>query len=473
MAETTTLHAFARKFVLGNCPKGWEYYPEITDIIREDLAARSIKSYAIGDPNYKERTKYYRAVGQDDVMHYAVEICENKKDKIPEYDLILVDEFQDFNETESKLIDALATKNKVLIVGDDDQALYEFKGSSPRFIRERFDISNTNYEGHTLRFCSRCTPVIIDAFHDIMNRVGNRAKKSERIRKEYICYLPDKKTDGELNPKIVLMKNTMPGQVPARIVGELSNMLVEQKVKSVLVIGESRSCAASLLDIARKLKIYGFKYVDHRTLNEGKFTLKQWLIAAYRILAKGTNDALGWRILMKDADSSAKKSFILKTYERPGELASELPKNFMEMHRGNAEVLKRILTRSPSQVRRIGDSTMEMLIQQLVEVKKPEREIFVDQVIAENKSLPRPLGSLDITVCGILGSKGLGADVVFLIGFDQGRLPAAQNPTDSEIYEMLVALTRTKKRIYLINTGGKQISQFITYIDPDRIAARD
>jgi len=471
LAETTTLHGFARRFVLNNRPKGWEYYPEITEIIKEDLEAQKIKSFTVGDEKYKERTDFYRAVGQDDVIHYAVEMCEKEPDKIPTYDLILVDEFQDFNETESKLIDVLATKNKVLVVGDDDQALYEFKGSSPRFIRERFDVSNSNYESHTLRFCSRCTPVIINAFHDIVSRVTASGKKGGRIQKEFICYLPEKRIDGELNPKILLMKDIMPGQFPIRIKVELSELLKRQKIKSVLVIGESRSCGALLLDIAQKLRIHGFKNIEHKALNDGQFKLKQWLVGAYGILSRGTNDTLGWRIVMKEMDASARKIHLSKTYRRPEKLAAGLSEECKARHRKNAQVLQKILAKSPSEVRQIGDGPLENLLEELVEDKKRAREILVDQLIAENKTLPRPLGGLDITVCNILGSKGLGADVVFLIGFDQGKLPAAGEPKDSEIYQFLVALTRAKKRLYLIHTGGKQISQFLSYMKPDRYSA--
>lgn len=96
-----------------------------------------------------------------------------------------------------------------------------------------------------------------------------------------------------------------------------------------------------------------------------------------------------------------------------------------------------------------------------------DREAFVGQLVHENRYLQRPLGGLEITVCNILGSKGLGADVVFLIGFDQGKLPAKDLPTDSEIYQMLVALTRAKKRMYLVNTVGLQPSKFIDYIAPE------
>ena len=465
LADTVTLHGFARKIVLENCPKGWEYYPDISDIIKEDLAFKKIKKFEIGDDNYKERTKYYKSIGNDDVVYYALQTLKNDKKKIPQYDLIVVDEFQDFNEIESQLIDLLAEKNKVLIVGDDDQALYEFKGSSPKYIRERYDASNKSFESHKLRFCSRCTPVIIEAFHSIVKNTGLNAKANGRINKEYLCYLPDKEEDGVLNPKILLLKDATPGEIPTRIYSELSSMLKNQKIKSVLIIGEGRSCRFSLLDIAKRLKQLGFKNVDHRSLNDGIFSFKQQMINGYKFISSGQNELLGWRILLSTIKVAARKKIVLESYDNSDLLISSLPVKFKEEHEKDAGTFHKVLNKTPSEVRRIADSTMEALMQQMIETKKLDREAFVDQLIDENRNPVRPLGNLEITVCNILGSKGLGADVVFLIGFDQGKLPVKKAMMDSEIYQMLVALTRAKKRIYLINTVGRQTSQFIDYID--------
>ena len=123
LADTTTLHGFARGLVLENHSAEWEYYPRMGDVIREDLKSQGIAKREVGDADYEERTKYYKAIGDDDVVHYAVQLCKEDETKIPIYDLILVDEFQDFNETEAEFIDVITTKNEVLIVGDDDQAL--------------------------------------------------------------------------------------------------------------------------------------------------------------------------------------------------------------------------------------------------------------------------------------------------------------------------------------------------------------
>jgi superfamily I DNA/RNA helicase len=166
-------------------------------------------------------------------------------------------------------------------------------------------------------------------------------------------------------------------------------------------------------------------------------------------------------------EAAIRNEILLKPYDKADLLIPNLPAKFKEEHEKNAETLRKVLNKTPSEVRRIADSTIGELMQQVIEERMQDRETFVRQLVDENRNLARPLGNMDITVCNILGSKGLGADVVFLIGFDQGKLPAKDVEVESEIYQMLVALTRAKKRIYLVNTVGRQISKFIDYIDSE------
>src|SRR5437879_5040094 len=165
-------------------------------------------------------------------------------------------------------------------------------------------------------------------------------------------------------------------------------------------------------------------------------------------------------MLIGAIEAADRRKIILKSYDEPDLLMPNLPVKFKEEHEKNAKTLCKVLNKTPSEVRRIANSTMEKLMQHVSDAKMQDREIFISQLVDESKNLPRPLGNLEITVCNILGSKGLGADVVFLIGFDQGRLPAKDVVVDSEIYQMLVVLTRAKKRIYLINTVGIRLSKF-------------
>jgi superfamily I DNA/RNA helicase len=81
--------------------------------------------------------------GYADIVFAIVKQFEVKKEKIPTYEQVVVDEFQDFNKLEVSLIELLAEKSPILLAGDDDQALYDFKDASPEHIRERHGNENS------------------------------------------------------------------------------------------------------------------------------------------------------------------------------------------------------------------------------------------------------------------------------------------------------------------------------------------
>lgn len=465
LAETHTLHGFARQFFLAHCNDDWEYYPYMDELIKADLEVAGITEFEIGDENYKERTVHYKAVGHADVVYYAVQMCKKDTAKIPTFDLILIDEFQDFNEIEAEFIDLLATKNEVLIVGDDDQALYEFKGSSPKYIRDKFGKENVEFESHTLRFCSRCTEPIINAFHGIVDGFKLNEEESKRIKKDYICYLPGKAQDGELNPKLGLIENVNPGNIPYKIREQLEHILETQKIKSVLIIGEGQSCQPLLHAVAKKFRAFGFTNVDHPRSESKPFNLEQTAIDGYKFLARGKNLALAWRLIVQVTPEVDFKAILSSHYSDSNGFISSLANDYKTQHEANAKVLHKLLHEPPSKVKAIADSSITKLQEIIVTEKASDRDLLASQLVSENSNLPRPLSNLEITVCSILGSKGLGADVVFLLGFDQGKLPSKNKVLDSEIYQMLVALTRAKKRIYLINTLNSKVSQFAEHID--------
>lgn len=464
LAKTTTMHSFARSFVLEHY-KGWNYYPQIYKIISEDLKKESIEKFEIGDENYLKKTKYYKAIGDDDVVYYATQICKKDHKKIPKYDLILVDEYQDFNAIESELVDLLAQENEVVIVGDDDQALYGFKGSSPAFIRLKYHNSNTDWESFTLRFCSRCTRVIIKFFDNLvsaykLNDDAEADPAKKRIKKDYICYLTGKSdgkdADSDANPKIHLIKNCPGGMIAYKVLDELKKITESQKIQDVLVIGESRSCEALLRTTSQQLKNYGFKNVDFR--GDGLIIpIDQNKVDAYKFIAKDESSILGWRILGNSISDEEK-----------------------EEHKKNVKTLNNIINGTPSALKKIPNKnilTLESGIenwengcedkvgQRTIQNEKIRKDVLINELKQSNLHLTRPLCNFGITVCNILNSKGLGADVVFVIGFDQGKFPSKKEATGSEIYQMLVAITRAKKRVYLINTNDKKISQFVDCMD--------
>lgn len=473
LAKTQTLHSFARGFVLEHC-KGWIYYPKLHELIAEDLKAEGIETFKIGDENYEKKTKHYKAVGDADVVHYAIRICRKDEKKIPKFDLIVVDEYQDFNGMESEFVDLLAQKNEIVIVGDDDQALYGFKGSSPSFIRTKYSPDNADWKSFTLRFCSRCPQVIINYFHALVARfnLNNHEEKDvtkRRINKEYICYLTGKSDgkdeDSKANPKIHLITNCPVGMIAYKVKEQLYEIIENQKIKDVLVIGEGRTCEALLKMIAQQLKNYGFKNVDYRG-DARILPLRQNVVDAYKFITKDDASLVGWRILGNPADK-AEKNRHLENAKTMSAIIDGTPSKLEKIKSADILLLEEMLEDWAARNGENGadDSEEKKAAKRYEQNEDIRKEILIRELKRSNLHLPRPLCNLDITICNILNSKGLGADVVFIIGYDQGKFPSKKDATESEIYQMLVAVTRAKKRIYLINTIDSKVSGFADCLD--------
>ena len=101
---------------------------------------------------------------------------------------ILVDEYQDVGEEEYALISALAgrtleeadAKLTLFAVGDDDQNIYSFKGSSVRFIRSFEEDYSARAEYLTYNY--RSTGHIIEAANAVVEPAANRMKAGHAIR---------------------------------------------------------------------------------------------------------------------------------------------------------------------------------------------------------------------------------------------------------------------------------------------------
>lgn len=84
-----------------------------------------------------------------------------------QYDFILVDEYQDLNKTEQSLIDLLARKAELLVVGDQDQSIYSFKHAHPDGILE-FPTTHAPLEDISLQICRRCPKRVVRLANELM-----------------------------------------------------------------------------------------------------------------------------------------------------------------------------------------------------------------------------------------------------------------------------------------------------------------
>ena len=101
------------------------------------------------------------------------------------YDHILVDEFQDINPLDLALIKVIVERNQstLTIVGDDDQAIFEWRGASPEYILQPQQYFGTQFKDYLLETNYRSPTNIVTHSQKLIahnkNRVDKRVEAAE------------------------------------------------------------------------------------------------------------------------------------------------------------------------------------------------------------------------------------------------------------------------------------------------------
>src|SRR5436190_2638652 len=131
----------------------YDYFAQLTPQI-EDVANR-----------YRQRKQASNVMDFDDLLALWLKLLQEHEDVRESYQrkfqFILVDEYQDTNKLQSDLIDLLGAKHKnVMVVGDDSQSIYSWRGANFRNIIE----FPKRYEGakiYKIEVNYRSTPEIL------------------------------------------------------------------------------------------------------------------------------------------------------------------------------------------------------------------------------------------------------------------------------------------------------------------------
>ena len=109
----------------------------------------------------------------DDMLVYMNRLLDNEDICMKvanSFDFLMVDEFQDTNDLQLRMLLKLSKyNNNIVVVGDISQSIYKFRGARVQNIR-RFIDSFDNCEIFTLKTNYRSTQEILDATNDMMNR---------------------------------------------------------------------------------------------------------------------------------------------------------------------------------------------------------------------------------------------------------------------------------------------------------------
>ncbi len=150
---------------------------------------------------FLDRSNYYDAVSFDDMVFRVYLQLAVAPHAAERHELILVDEYQDFNLLEVSLLDLLSRKSPIVVAGDDDQVLYgALRSSNWNFIRDCY--ASPDYQAYELPFCLRCPEVVVSAFDDVVRTATAAGHLKGRIPKRYRYFPPYKDRDSAAHPKL-------------------------------------------------------------------------------------------------------------------------------------------------------------------------------------------------------------------------------------------------------------------------------
>lgn len=171
---------------------------------------------------YEEYDKRLAAAGSmdfDDQKLRAL-VCLNENPEVlaaiaAGLDEVVVDEFQDINKLDFELIRLLASKARLVVTGDDDQAIYGFRGCTPDYIIHLEDRLQRPVKSFELSINYRCPRNIVAHADRLIRHNTLRIPKSpiaSRTDDSHIQVLPTRTAGIEARAMVRLIRRTMESQ---------------------------------------------------------------------------------------------------------------------------------------------------------------------------------------------------------------------------------------------------------------------
>ena len=127
---------------------------------------------------YRERKRQENAFEFADISHYTIEILENfpqVRDAYQErFHEVMVDEYQDTNHIQERMLELLSNGHNRFMVGDIKQSIYRFRQADPQIFNEKFQRYAQNpQEGKLilLKENFRSSSEVLSATNDVFERL--------------------------------------------------------------------------------------------------------------------------------------------------------------------------------------------------------------------------------------------------------------------------------------------------------------
>ncbi len=462
---------------------------------------------------YQTRLESVNALDFDDIIMKTVFLLQNHPEIASYYQrkfkYVCVDEYQDTNYAQFKLTELLSAYHRnIMVVGDDDQSIYKFRGATVENILN-FDSTYPDAKVIKLERNYRSTKNILDAANAIISNNTNRrdkvlwteAEEGEKISLNEL-YTQNEESRFIIDKILELVLKEKRSYRDIAIlyrVNELSRALETAFAKSGIpyrVIGGQRFFdRKEIRDMVAYLHVI-FNPRDNqrlkRIINEPKRKIGNSTVEAveelaiergvsmYEIMQDSANIPALSKSSAKLLDFVNKLDTVRSTKEKPSEIIEEIfeVSGYHEMLIAEGEI---------SQTR---IDNVKELISGAVEYEKkvevPTLGGFLEEVALVSDVDKYDENADAVVMMTIHSAKGLEFPVVFLSGMEDGIFPSSQNLfSNDEMCEerrlAYVAITRAKEKLFITHTHERmlygrtmynRLSRFIQNELPPRLIQR-
>ncbi|HLB05360.1 MAG TPA: DNA helicase PcrA [Thermodesulfobacteriota bacterium] len=470
-----------------------------TAMAKDFFSERAAKVYA----SYEEEMRKNNALDFNDLIMLTVRLFNEHPDILKSYQelfrYIMVDEYQDTNHAQYRLIKMLAVGHRNLcVVGDDDQSIYAWRGAD---IANILDFEKDYRDAVIIRLEQnyRSTKNIIKAAGEVVKKNTGRKGKTlwtDNPEGELIGYYTARDEHDEANfvtREIERLKAGALRETPLQYKDVavfyrtnaqsrvMEDMLMRGGIPYTIVGGMRFYDRAEIKDILAYLKVIanpsdsiGLKRVintPHRGIGDTTVEKVEGYAAERGItLYEAINEVASGQWPMASEPLSKGPRLKLKTF---CEMMERLKKGAEEI--GIARLAQKILDETGYIQKLKEEKTEEALgrIENLEEFitaaeefdeKAEEKTLraFLDQVALVSDLDENEDATDRITLMTLHSAKGLEFPVVFIIGMEEGLFPHSRTKEDPDGLEeerrlCYVGMTRARRKLYLLNARERRV----------------
>jgi DNA helicase-2/ATP-dependent DNA helicase PcrA len=473
-------------------------FEQKADGVVDEIVAETYKAY-------EKRLRNMNAMDFDDLLLRSVELWETYPDLLDKYQNvfqhILVDEYQDTNTAQYRWVELLARKYRnLVVVGDDDQSIYGFRGADVRNILD-FEKDFPDAAVVKLEQNYRSTGRILDAAHAVVSQnSGRKGKKlwtegpqgdqikirqlaDEHEEARFIAGEIERITSGGVsNTDIAVFYRT---NAQSRV---LEDTLVRYRLPYQVIGGtrfyeraEVKDALAYLTMLANPndaVSLQRIINVPRRGI--GKTTVQR-LLAYANTSGEPVLDLVGRAEEVPGLAGAA-----LKSLARFSEIMTSLQETAAnKKHVG--DILEAVINESGyADALKAEGFEGEGRLENLAELVGLAREYdlnavgdddaglepFLQQValFSDQDDLKEDAGQ--ITLMTLHNAKGLEFPVVFMIGLEEGVFPHSRAVDSGDIEEerrlCYVGITRSREKLYMTHAARRMLFGETSWNEPSR-----